>query len=103
VALLGETATRRIDTLVRDLVESSQERGEIVQSDEIGRAMLSLRSFMFDHVYLGPHVRAEHERAHATIGRIFDALVERAEEPDRIIDFIAGMTDRFALDYATAL
>jgi dGTPase len=103
VALLGETATRRIDTLVRDLVESSQAAGDIVQSDEIGTAMLALRSFMFERVYLGPQVRGEHERAHETVARIFAALVERGEDPDRIVDFVAGMTDRFALDYAAAL
>jgi dGTPase len=103
VTLLGATATRRIDTLVRDLVESSQEAGDIVQSDEIGGAMLALRGFMFERVYLGPHVRGEHERAHCTVRRIFDALVERGNAADEIVDFVSGMTDRFALDYAAAL
>src|SRR5919199_5049842 len=60
VALLGETGSRRIDTLVHDLVESSERAGDIVQSEEIGSAMLSLRSFMFERVYLGPQARAEH-------------------------------------------
>jgi dGTPase len=103
VALLGGTGTRRIDTLVRDLVESSEAAGDIVQSEEIGGAMLALRRFMFERVYLGPQVRAEHERAHETVGRIFDVLVDRGEEPDRIVDFVAGMTDRFALEYAAGL
>ena len=58
---------------------------------------------MFERVYLGPHARLEHERAHATIRRIFDHLVERGDESDRIVDFIAGMTDRFALTYAAEL
>src|SRR6266699_5912724 len=57
VALLGDRGSRRIDTLVHDLVESSQRAGDIVQSEEIGRAMLALRSFMFERVYLGPHTR----------------------------------------------
>src|SRR6186713_1661382 len=51
--LLGETGSRRIDTLVHDLVETSAVAGDIHQSDEIGAAMLALRSFMFDRVYLG--------------------------------------------------
>src|SRR5881409_534440 len=54
VALLGETGARRIDTLVHDLVETSDAAGDIAQSEEIGGAMLALRTFMFDHVYLGP-------------------------------------------------
>jgi dGTPase len=103
VALLGNRGSRRIDTLVHDLVESSQRAGDIVQSEEIGGAMHALRTFMFERVYLGPHARLEHERAHATIRRIFDHLVERGDEPEQIVDFIAGMTDRFALTYVAEL
>src|SRR6188508_1050239 len=54
IALLGSTGASRIDTLVHDLVEASGEAGEIVQGDEVGEAMLSLRSFRFERVYLGP-------------------------------------------------
>jgi dGTPase len=100
IALLGETGARRIDTLVHDLVESSEAAGDIVQSGEVGEAMLSLRSFMFEHVYLGPHARGEHERAAATVRRIFDRLVARGDDADAIANFVAGMTDRFALEYA---
>ena len=57
VALLGPTGSKRIDTLVHDLVESSDAAGDIVQGEEVGAAMLSLRSFMFDEVYLGPQTR----------------------------------------------
>jgi dGTPase len=103
LALLGETGARRIDTLVHDLVETSAEAGDIVQSPEVGEAMLSLRSFMFEHVYLGPHAREEHERAAATVRRIFDHLVARGDGADAIADFVAGMTDRFALEYVERL
>jgi dGTPase len=100
VALLGNDGGERIDRLVHDLVESSATAGDIVQSDEIGGAMLALRQFMFDHVYLGPHARGEHDRAHRTIRRIVDLLVERGDEPELIVSFVSGMTDRFALEYA---
>jgi dGTPase len=103
VALLGDRGSSRIDTLVNDLVETSEHAGDIVQSKEIGEAMLSLRSFMFDNVYFGPHARLEHERAGVTIRRIFDHLVERGDEPEQIVDFIAGMTDRFALAFVAEL
>ncbi len=103
VALLGDRGSRRIDTLVHDLVESSERAGDITQSEEIGGAMLALREFMFERVYLGPHARLEHERAHATVRRIFDHLVGRGDEPEQIVDFIAGMTDRFALTYVAEL
>ena len=53
--------------------------GDIVQSAEIGEAMLSLRSFMFERVYLGPRAEVEHARVHDIVGGIFDHLVERPE------------------------
>jgi dGTPase len=103
VALLGDRGSTRIDTLVTDLVETSEQAGDIAQSKEIGEAMLSLRAFMFENVYFGPHARLEHERAEVTIGRIFDHLVSRGDEPEQIVDFIAGMTDRFALTFVSEL
>jgi dGTPase len=111
ISLLGSTGTERIDRLVHDIVDSSAETGEIRQSEDIGEAMLSLRSFMFDRVYLGPHVEPEHRRARAAIEAIFEALVAEPERlpegdgelADRVVDYLAGMTDRFALAYAEAL
>jgi len=98
--VLGPAGSKRIDTLVHDLVESSAAAGEIVQSDEIGGAMLELRAFMFDRVYLAPVTRPEHERAHRTIRKIYGHLAGRGDSSDEIVEFIAGMTDRFALSYA---
>jgi len=103
VELLGATGGRRIDALVHDLIETSERTGDIAQSDEVGAAMLALRSFMFEHVYLGPHARAEHERAHETVRRIFEHLANRGDSEDEIRAFISGMTDRYALTYAERL
>jgi dGTPase len=103
IALLGATGAKRIDTLVHDLVETSERAGDIEQSSEVGEAMLSLRSFMFERVYLGPHAREEHERAHTTVRRIFEQLVARGDSEPELTAFIAGMTDRFALAYADEL
>jgi len=106
IALLGERGSRRIDTLVHDLVEASETAGDIVQSDEIGRAMLNLRAFMFERVYMGPAAEEQRRTAGETLRRIFDHLIEHPEElPDskagelyeRVTDYISGMTDRFAL------
>jgi dGTPase len=102
--VLGATGSRRIDTLVHDLVESSAEAGEIVQSEEIGGAMLSLRAFMFERVYLGPRSAEEHADVRATIRRIYEHLVdERGDDPEQATDYLAGMTDRFALSFAGQL
>ena len=107
IDLLGSTGTQRIDRLVHDLVETSEQAGDIQQSDEIGEAMLSLRAFMFDRVYLGPQVGPEHARAHGVVQTIFARLVAdpgllpagEGELAERVTDYVSGMTDRFALAY----
>ena len=103
IAVLGVTGTVRIDRLVHDIVESSEGVGDIRQSAEVGEAMLSLRAFMFERVYLGAQAAPEHERAHEVVRRIFDHLVASGDPVDEIVDYIAGMTDRFALAYADSL
>jgi dGTPase len=103
IDVLGETGSARIDTLVHDLIETSEREGDIAQSEDVGGAMLALRSFMFDHVYLGPNTRSEHERARNAVRRIFDMLADRGDSPEEITEFVAGMTDRYALDYARTL
>jgi dGTPase len=105
IELLGGSPSERIDTLVKDLVATSERVGDIKQSEEIGGAMLRLRKFMFQNVYLGPQVRQEAERVENLVRWLFDHYVERPEEiPDgvsddlatRVSDWIAGMTDRYA-------
>ena len=103
IAILGKTGSERIDRLVHDIVESSETAADIRQSAEVGEAMLSLRAFMFERVYLGPQAAPEHARAHEVVRAIFDHLVDRGDGPDEIVDYIAGMTDRFALAYADSL
>jgi dGTPase len=111
IELLGATGARRIDRLVHDLVETSEAAGDIRQSDDVGAAMLALRTFMFERVYLGPHTRAQHEQAREVVTKIFEHLVENpdrippgeGEVSERLADYLAGMTDRFALTYAEAI
>jgi dGTPase len=96
IELLGDNGSRRIDTLVHDLVETSAVAGDIAQSEEIGGAMLALRAFMFERVYM----RQEHGHIRATIRRVFEDLVDvHGYDLDEATDYLAGMTDRFALAY----
>jgi dGTPase len=110
IAVLGETGSSRIDTLVHDLVEHSERAGDIEQGEEIGGAMLRLRTFMFQNVYLGETARQEHARIERVMRGLFDWFCEHPEElpepgvhdpeptlADRVTDYIAGMTDRFAI------
>jgi dGTPase len=108
IAVLGDDGSARIDTLVHDLVEHSSEAGDIVQGPVVGPAMLALRQFMFDRVYLGTAAREEHARIERVLEGLFDWYCDHPEELpapvqgdaslcDRVIDWIAGMTDRYAI------
>ncbi len=107
IELLGPTGSIRIDTLVADIVEQSHGVDDIRQSEGVGMAMLRLRKFMFERVYLGPTARSEHARVERTMTGLFDhylahpevipALDPTADAAQRVTDYIAGMTDRFCI------
>jgi dGTPase len=97
IDLLGPTGARRIDTLVHDLIETSEAVGDIRQGEEIGAAMLSLRAFMFERVYLGPQTRGEHERARVVVRLLLEHALTEHDTVAAAVDYVAGMTDRFAL------
>lgn len=108
VAVLGATTGDRIDRLVEDLVATSAAAGEIRQGDAPGAAMDELRRFMFEHVYLGETARAEHQRIEAVLVGLLDHYERFPEQLppawpcqtslyERIIDWVAGMTDGYAV------
>jgi dGTPase len=107
IGVLGETGSRRIDTLVHDLVEHSERAGDIVQGEDAGAAMTALRDFMFEHVYLGETARREHAKIGTVVRTLFEHYVANPDElgpgaPDadlaqRVTDYIAGMTDRYCI------
>jgi dGTPase len=105
IELLGDTGSARIETLVRDLLERSEDAGDIVQGEEVGGAMLKLREFMFASVYLSPDAQREKPRIARMLSGLFEhyarrpppALTSDASEEQRVIDWLAGMTDRFAV------
>ena len=105
IAVLGDTGPARIDTLVRDLVDRSAETGDIVQGEEAGAAMDRLRDFMFERVYLAPAAQREHPRIERMLRALFAyyadnppaPVVPDATEVERVVDYLAGMTDRFAV------
>jgi dGTPase len=111
IEALGATGSERIDTLVRDLVERSAAAGDIVQGEDAGAAMDRLRTFMFERVYLGPESRREADRIERMLRALFayyaekppPAMVAGASEAERVVDWLAGMTDRFALRAFTEL
>lgn len=102
--VLGGRMSVRIDTMVRDMILTSRERGEIELSEEVHAALIELRTWLFKNVYHNPRSR-ENRKAGNVVAALFDHYLHRPEErvksdPDSVIetiDFVAGMTDRYAL------
>ena len=101
IEILGDTGSKRIDTLVQDLVEESEAAGDIVQSETVGGAMDRLRTFMFEHVYLAPAAQSEQPRIERMLRALFENFA--GDDPDWVADYISGMTDRYAIRTFTEL
>ncbi|MDX6534851.1 MAG: dGTPase [Gaiellales bacterium] len=106
VALLGDTASERIDALVHDLVETSDQAGAIRQSPAAAESLLTLRSFMFENVYVGPIARRETVRAREMVEQLLLHFLAEADSlpgapgsdaATRATDWVAGMTDRYCI------
>ena len=105
ISALGEQMSARIDTLVRDMISNSKANGEISLSGPVYEALMELRAWLFQHVYNNKPGSSENQKAARVVRALFDYFLEYPEErvasdPDPItetIDFVAGMTDRYAL------
>ncbi len=111
LAILGRTHGARIDTMVRDLVEWSWQQNEIGMSPAIEEANSELRDFMFKTIYVGSLAKREEGKVRDTLTRLFEyylentfalpehilAISEASQAHVAVADYIAGMTDRFAI------
>ena len=107
---LGNTAAARIDRMVRDVIEQTMacDYEAISMSAEAIGALEDLRKYMFEHLYLIPRIRSEFEKAQGMLAALFEQVMKRPEEflemngsdelERRAVDFIAGMTDRYAIN-----
>jgi dGTPase len=105
--VLGSSHTQRINTMISDLVIASDGAGSIGMSEEVFEAMTVTRTFLFERVYLGrvsPVTRDAVERIlltlleHFTSHEVPGAETDREADPtEAAVDYVAGMTDRFAL------
>jgi dGTPase len=111
VAVLGETSSQRIDRMVKDAIRcsASVDLARIELSPEVLRTLEGLRAFLFSHVYLNPACKHEFLKAEKILGDLYAEVSRHPEsylKPElfpgealdrQIIDFLAGMTDRYAI------
>ena len=110
--LLGETHSKRINTLVTSVVMASENSSTIRMTEDVDRAFNVLRDFMYERVYTSPIAKAEEEKAVELLCRLYDYYVEHPEKMPKlyidnipedgvtrsVCDFISGMTDRYAIE-----
>ena len=111
--LFGYTHGERINSLVMDIIENSWDRPEVVQSELYAKEMNVLRDWMFENVYKNPEVKknAELEKVQTLIFSLYEYYVKNPDKlpseyqvlleewgvNEAVKDYIAGMTDRYAL------
>ncbi len=120
--VVGDTSSQRIDTMVRDLIGETMgaDDGRLYVSDRMQAVIVDLRTFLYDHVYTNEWVHNEFVKARKIIKELYEFFLEyefpkdiftytdwarskkrsQTDKPPHreVCDFIAGMTDRYALD-----
>ena len=115
--LLGNNHSARINTLVNDAIITSREAGTVMLSPQVDKPLKALRSYMFEHVYRNPVAKGEERKAKDMLQRLFEYYYTHPEAlPEdfhpqlsfdgmerTVCDYIAGMTDNYAVDKFTEL
>ncbi len=113
--VLGHTHSQRITTLVQDIIEQGIDDGIVKISPQVLMAMNELKDFLFERVYMDERlVKAETQKCRLVVERLFDYYMAHPDElpvgpPEKqplspkelarqVCDYIAGMTDRYAID-----
>ncbi len=114
IAELGPTGRSRINNLVLDMIKNSIDVDDIHMSRRMFGAMEEMKSFLFDNVYVGSQAKTEEKKAEGVLRSLYTYYIEhprdlpvesgaaaQADLPTKVIDYLAGMTDPFALkEYA---
>jgi dGTPase len=111
--VIGHSLGKRLDTLIHDIVTNSRGKNDIIMSPNIEAAMHSLREFMFESVYMNKKAKSQEEQAERLLETLFEYYMHNLEKlPEEFIqrmeqrqepayravcDYIAGMTDRYAV------
>ena len=115
--VLGHDHSQRINTLVCDIIRTSTESGTVCLTPQVETALKDLRSFMFERVYRNPVAKGEETKARAMLQRLYEYYIAHPEAlPEdfhpqlsfdglgrTVCDYIAGMTDNYAVDKYTEI
>lgn len=97
--VLGKTSNDRLDTMIRDMIISSRDKNEIVMSEEVDYNFKQLRNFMFERLYFNDKVTKKDETVKKIFYHIYETEREAKKTKEEILEFMAGMTDSYAVKY----
>jgi dGTPase len=111
ITVLGETNSKRLNTMIKSIIEYSLNNNSIKLCGEVGDATWKLREFMFENVYIGSKAKKEEIKAMGCIEQIYNFYINNPEKlPSEfftrianagteitVCDYIAGMTDTYAI------
>ena len=110
--VLGETNKERLDTLITDMISSSEGKEDICQTPEVYEAMIGLRKFLFRVVYTDSSAKVEEVKVTRMLEQLYGyylehpgemsaeyrMLLQEGEPLERVIcDYISGMTDQYCI------
>jgi dGTPase len=112
ISILGQTHSKRIDTMVRDIIKTSWEKGEIRRKPEVKHATCNLRDYLFANVYIGSRPKEEEKKGQRLLKYLYKYYInhineipyqfklkeENTDKEQIVIDYIAGMSDRYAIN-----
>ena len=113
IKVLGDTSSKRLSGIIHDIVRESDKKNEIRMSGEVKEAFYAMREFLFKHVYVGSVAKEQEGKAERVISELYTFYMGHLEQlPDSykerlqggesniqiVCDYIAGMTDRYAIN-----
>jgi dGTPase len=112
IAVLGERSSERIHKVILDIIEESEGKTQIKMSEDVHDQFFALRKFLFENVYIGSVAKKEEEKAENVVKQLylyykqkpehlpedFKSALDKGETLSQVVcDYIAGMTDRYAI------
>ena len=110
--VIGETSRQRLNSLIHDIIIQSEGRNDICQSHSMREALMGMRRFLYENVYTSQVVKAEDAKVERMLKDLYIyygehwenmseeyiEMLEKGEAKERVVcDYIAGMTDSFAV------
>ena len=118
-SVVGHTLSERLDSFIHDIITQSRDKDDILMSEEVKEALLSLRKWMFANVYTNAIAKGQEGKAESLIETLYTyflnrpdklpeeyrvLMAQRDELPERVVcDYVSSMTDRYAIGLYNSL